>query len=407
MWGEPHALSARGSSSADWSFIRPGNLAGQRGRGTHQRGRGGLHNPVYDGWAAQLSRPSSPYGIGSWPGGATRRPGPQAQKPWEAEYVISRPCSRMAISTARGEITPGGDCYLDRATGSTGSAPAWPGRVQRQPREQPAQNQPQRHDLQRPGTPPARNASRPWVASGFRSSQFKAFATNTRTVGNTRRTGPWRDRRSSTASAVRFPLTHFTGGRCPSRSTFEHSDGMRRATTMSSCNNTSSTRARGWSAPRRHLERRPPATDVAGEKNSHGSGRRVVRSDGERHVRNFPFRAGHRARPGRDVPVEQFYTSIHATVPGRRRPPHGPHHLDIRDDITSIGLWRATTRVWNRVPGTRPKKPRPRRNGTADASSTFPSLFERPMVTSPLPYKGYNLPHKYPARRHGTPCLAS
>ena len=131
----------------------------------------------------------------------------------------------------------------------------------------------------------------------------------------------------------------------------------------------------------------------------HGSGRRVVGRMESDTFGNFPVSEPVIVPvPGETTASEEFYTSIHSTIPG------APDvHLmfptvwDTRDDTTSIGLWSSYNgKVWSRVPGPAVLKTAAFGEWDGGCVFTFPGLFELPNGDIALPYKGYNLPHKYP-----------
>jgi hypothetical protein len=102
--------------------------------------------------------------------------------------------------------------------------------------------------------------------------------------------------------------------------------------------------------------------------------------------------------PGETGPSESFYTSIHATIPGAP-----DTHLmfptvwDTWDDTTTLGVWSSHDGIlWDRIPGPPILKTASFGEWDGGCVFSFPSLFELPNGDFALPYKGYNLPHKYP-----------
>ena len=120
MFGESYALRGRRMFFTGRFFIRPENLLWLNDRGEmineveeHEE------HPVYDAWAAQLSRPPSPHGIRIRLQPAERfGPVLKREKPWEREYVIFKTVGRDGdIYRAWCKSVPGGDCYLESRDG--------------------------------------------------------------------------------------------------------------------------------------------------------------------------------------------------------------------------------------------------------------------------------------------------
>lgn len=402
MWGEPHALSGRRLVFADWSFIRPGNLdwindAGERINEVEE----GSDHPVYDGWAAQLRRPSSPYGvrIAAQP---AQRVGPilQREKPWESGYVIFKTVLKDGgLYRAWGKSLPGGDCYLESRDGFHWDRPVL-GQVEFAGSRE--------NNLLKPGPngtvfidPQAPPEERYKAVGGERISfaQFKAFADKYPDRWETRVVrGPWNDPEKfyCIRGAVSADGIHWRAR--PEPFTIEHSDGMETGYF--------DTRlqkyvlyTRTWMVGARSPAWNGDVQQRTWLGESHGSGRRVVGRTESATFGNFPLSEPVIVPvPGETLPSEQFYTSIYATVPG------SPDvHLmfptiwDLRDDTSSIGLWASHDgRIWNRVPGPAVLETAPFGQWDGGCVFTFPNLFELPNGDLALPYKGYNLPHKYP-----------
>jgi hypothetical protein len=136
----------------------------------------------------------------------------------------------------------------------------------------------------------------------------------------------------------------------------------------------------------------------------HGAGRRAIGLMESDTFGNFDLsRTIIEPVPGEVSPTQVFYTSIHSTIPEAPE-----QHLmfatvwDTRDDTSTIEVWSSSDGlVWNRIPG--PPVLETSAFGAWDGGCifSFPSLFELPNGDFALPYKGYNLPHKYP-RGHMT-----
>jgi hypothetical protein len=102
--------------------------------------------------------------------------------------------------------------------------------------------------------------------------------------------------------------------------------------------------------------------------------------------------------PGETLPSESFYTSIHTTMPGSP-----DNHLmfptiwDTRDDTSALGLYTSHDGIiWNRLPGGPILETAAFGEWDGGCIFSFPGLIELPNGDFALPYKGYNLPHKYP-----------
>ena len=97
-------------------------------------------------------------------------------------------------------------------------------------------------------------------------------------------------------------------------------------------------------------------------------------------------------------PSDHFYTNCYTTIPGAP-----DHHLmfptlyNAGDDDTDILLYSSYNgKTWHRLPGPPVLESQP--FGTPDGGCFFahPNLVERPNGDWILPYRGYNVPHKYP-----------
>jgi hypothetical protein len=70
---------------------------------------------------------------------------------------------------------------------------------------------------------------------------------------------------------------------------------------------------------------------------------------------------------------------------------------DTWDDTTTLGVWSSHDGIlWDRIPGPPILKTASFGEWDGGCVFSFPSLFELPNGDFALPYKGYNLPHKYP-----------
>ena len=97
-------------------------------------------------------------------------------------------------------------------------------------------------------------------------------------------------------------------------------------------------------------------------------------------------------------PSDHFYTNCYTTIPGAP-----DHHLmfpalyNVADDNTDILLYSSYNgKTWHRVPGQPVLESQ--QVGEPDGGTIFahPNLVERPNGDWILPYRGYNVPHKYP-----------
>ena len=110
FWGEPYELAGKRLFFTDFFYIRPGALNWLNEEGVRiNEVEEGLDNPVYGAWDAQLSRPSSPFGIRIEAQQAQRK-GPviKREKPWEEEYIIFKTVMKDGdIYKAWGKKPPG------------------------------------------------------------------------------------------------------------------------------------------------------------------------------------------------------------------------------------------------------------------------------------------------------------
>lgn len=403
MWGEPYELRGSRMVFTNWFLIRPGNLLwlNQQGEMINEVEEN-AENPVYDDWSAQLSRPSSPHGIRIAVQPAERY-GPVLlrEKPWERGYVIFKTVLRDGDRyRAWGKSLPGGDCYLESMDGYHWERPV----LRQKEFEGSLEN-----NLLKPGPtgtvfidPHAPPAERYKAIFGPRINfeQFRAFAEKYPDRWETRVIkGDWDNPKiwfhalqgATSPDGIRWTVL-------PEPFTIEHSDGMEtgyydpvlRKYVLYTRSWVVGPRATGWNGP---LEQRTWLGEF------HGSGRRVIGRTESDTFGNFPISEPCVIQmPGETLPSEVFYTSIYSTIPGA---PEAhlmfPTIWDTRDDASSIGLWSSHDgKLWSRLPGPPVLRTAPFGQWDGGCIFSFASLFELPNGDFALPYKGYNLPHKYP-----------
>ncbi|HTX54488.1 MAG TPA: hypothetical protein VMD08_13850 [Candidatus Baltobacteraceae bacterium] len=402
FWGEPYELAGNRIFFTDWYFIQPGNLSwenrqGERINEAEERSK----DPVYDEWAAQLSHPSSPHGIRIVVQPA-QRVGPvlQREKPWESGSVIFKTVLRNGDRyQAWGKCEPGGDCYFESKDGVHWERPAL-GQVEF--------NGSRDNNLLKPGPtgqvfidPHAPPEERYKSVGGQRVSlaEFQAFVSKHPDRWETRVIrGSWDHPETfyCLRGAVSPDGIHWK--ELPEPFTIEHSDGMETGyydATLGKYVIYTRTYLVGPRSPRWNgdIQQRT----WVGE--SHGSGRRVVGRTESPTFGDFPLSEPVIVPvPEETSPSEEFYTSIHTTLPGAP-----DEHLmfptvwETRDDTTSIGVWSSHDgRLWSRIPGPPVLTTAPFGAWDGGCIFSFPGLIELPNGDFALPYKGYNLPHKYP-----------
>jgi hypothetical protein len=401
MSGDPYALDGKRIVFTDWFYIRPGNLLWENEAGDFLNTiEEHVENPVYGPWDAQLNRPSSPYGI-ELVAQQAERVGPvlQRENPWEEGYIIFKTVMKDGdIYRGWGKSNPGGDCYLESVDGYH-----WKRPVQRQ-REFEGSLE---NNLLKPGPegtvfidPVAPPEERYKSVRGpvLKFDAFKAFIEAHPDRWETRAVrGDWSNPRKIRAisGAISPDGVHW---KHLGIFTVEHSDGMEtgyydlnlKKYVVYTRNWLVGTRSEDWTGDR-HIN------TWMGE--LHGSGRRAIGRMESEVFGNFPLSEPVIVPvPGETSPSDVFYTSIHTTVPEA-----AGHHLmfptiwDTRDDTSSIGLWTSHDGIhWNRLPG--PPILETSNFGEWDGGCifSFPDLIELPNGDFALPYKGYNLPHKYP-----------
>ena len=403
IWGEPHQLRGHRLYFTNWFYIRPGNIdwlnaAGERINEVEEN----QPNPRYDEWSAQLSRPSSPHGIRLEVQPAERfGPVLEREKPWERDYVIIKTVLRDGDRyRAWGKSLPGGDCYFESKDGYHWERPHL---------GQKEFNGSTNNNLLKPGPtgtvfidPAAAPGERFKGVFGTRLNfdQFKAFIEKYPDRWETRSLRDLTDTAKfwcyGLQGAVSSDGIHWKV--LPEPFTIEHTDGMEtgyydpllRKYVLYTRTWTVGPRSPLWTGP---LEQRT----WLGEAN--GSGRRVIGRTESSTFGNFPLSVPAIVQvPGETSPAEEFYTSIYSALPGAPE-----MHLmfptiwDTRDDSSSIGVWSSHDgKLWSRIPGPAALTTAPFGQWDGGCIFSFASLFELPNGDFALPYKGYNLPHKYP-----------
>jgi hypothetical protein len=402
FWGEPYELAGNRIFFTDWYFIRPGNLFWENAKGERiNEVEEGSKNPVYGKWDAQLDRPSSPHGIRIALQAASRT-GPviQREKPWESGYVILKTVLRDGgVYKAWGKCLPGGDCYFESKDGYHWERPVL-GQVEFKGSRE--------NNLMKPGPsgqvfldPHAPQSERYKSVGGARISlkDFKAFVARHPDRWETRVIrGSWDDpeRFYCVKGAVSPDGIHWK--ELPEPFTVEHSDGMETGYYDEQLGKYV-LYTRTWLVGPRSPRWTGDAEQRTWVGETHGSGRRVIGRTESPVFGDFPLsQPAIVPVPGETSPSEEFYTSIHSTLPGAP-----DEHLmfptiwETRDDTTSIGVWSSHDgRIWSRLPGPPALATAPFGQWDGGCIFSFPGLIELPNGDFALPYKGYNLPHKYP-----------
>ncbi len=402
LFGEPYALQGHRLAFTDWSFIRPGSLFWLNERNeVINEVEEGSKRPVYGEWSAQINRPSSPFGIRLEVQAAERR-GPvlKRERPWEREYVIFKTVLKDGdLYRAWGKSLPGGDCYFESRDGVTWERPNLG-----QKEFEGSRN----NNLLSPGPggtvfiDPAAGADGRFKGIFGPRLSFEAFRAFIAKYPDRWETkvikGDWGDPARFHALQGAVSPDGVRWSVLPEPFTIEHTDGMetgyfdvvRRKYVIYTRNWLVRPRSPEWTGDLR-------TRTWLGE--LHGSGRRAIGRMESDTFGGFSLSEPVIVPvPGETSPSEVFYTSIRTTIPGAP-----DHHLmfptiwDTRDDTTTLGLWSSHDGIgWNRLPG--PPVLATAAHGQWDGGCifSFPHLFELPNGDFALPYKGYNLPHKYP-----------
>ncbi len=408
--GEPYELDGNRIVFTNWYFIRPGNLLWLNEVGEYiNTVEEGDENPVYGPWDSQMDRPSSPYGIEIKTQPA-ERVGPilKPKYPWEEGYVILKTVLKDGEKyKAWGKSLRGSSCYFESKDGMSWERPILGQKEFNGSRE---------NNLLKPGLegtvfidPNAPSEERYKSIRGprIKVEEFQSFVDRYPDKWETRAVrGPWQkpEKIRALAGAVSPDGIHWK--HLDELFTVEHSDGMEtgyydkhlKKYVIYTRTWMVGNRSPRWSGD-------PQTMTWMGE--NHGSGRRVIGRMESDFFGGFPVSEPTIVPvPGETSPSEVFYTSIYTTIPGAP-----DHHLmfptiwDTRDDTSSIGLWTSHDgKLWNRIPG--PPILETAEFGQWDGGCifSFPNLIELPNGDFALPYKGYNLPHKYP---RGTMTLSS
>ncbi|HNT87218.1 MAG TPA: hypothetical protein PKL84_05075 [Candidatus Hydrogenedentes bacterium] len=400
--GEPYELEGNRLFFTNWYFIRPGNLNwlnddGELVNTIEENAEHVTHGP----WDAQLSRPSSPFGIDIVTQPAQRL-GPVLKrvKPWERDSIIFRTVLKDGDKyRAWAKCIPGGECYLESDDGLE-----WKRPILRQ-REF---NGSFENNLLEPGPdgsvfvdpsgpPEERYKSIRGPVISF--EEFQAFTEKHSDKWDSQAVkGYWRSPQKFRALAGSVSPDGLHWKPLPEPFTVEHSDGVEVAYydrrlkkyVVYTRNWLVGDRSPRWNGD-------PQIRTWLGEEC--GSGRRAIGRMESDTYGDFPLSENVIVPTPADVsPSEVFYTSIWSPPPGAP-----DHHLmfpaiwDTRDDSSSIGLWSSHDgKLWARVPG--PRLLETTAFGQWDGGCIFstPYLIELPNGDFALPYKGYNLPHKYP-----------
>jgi hypothetical protein len=407
IWGDPTELDGNRLVFTNWYFIRPGNIYWRNDDDEFVNTLEEYdENPIYGPWDAHLDRPSSPFGI-EIVAQPAERVGPiiERENPWEEGYIIFKTVLKDGdIYKAWGKSSPGGDCYLESKDGWN-----WERPILRQKEF----NGSLENNLLKPGQegtvfidPNAPPEERYKSVRGPRlnAEEFLAFREKYPDKWETRAVrGPWRtpSRVRAVSGAVSPDGIHWKHLEEPF--TVEHSDGMevgyfdihRKKYVIYTRTWMVVPRSERWTGD-------PQLRTWAGE--LHGSGRRVIGLMESDTFGNFQVSEPCIVPVASETsPSEVFYTSIRTTIPGAP-----DHHLmfptvwDMRDDSSSIGLWSSHDgKIWDRIPGGAILETAAFGEWDGGCIFSFPDLIELPNGDFALPYKGYNLPHKYP-RGHMT-----
>jgi len=404
--GEPYELDGSRIVFTNYTFIRPGNVIWQNEAGEMVNIiEENDEDPIYGPWDAQFHRPSSPYGI-ELKIQAAERKGPilNNEMPWEAGYVIFKTVLKDGdVYKAWGKARGAGDCYFESEDGIHWERPILDLKEFNGSRQNNLLAKgPQGTVFIDPIAPP-NERYKSIRGSKISFDEFKAFIEAHPDKWETRAIrGPWREpsKIRGISGAVSSDGIHWTHKEL---FTIEHSDGMETA----------------WYDLHRKKYIVYTRTWVVGDRSDqwtgnpqtrtwpgefHGSGRRAIGVMESDTFGNFDLsRTIIEPVPSEVSPSEVFYTSIHSTIPDAPE-----QHLmfvtvwDTRDDTCKIEVWSSRDGLgWARIPG--PPILETANFGEWDGGSifSFPSLIELPNGDFALPYKGYNLPHKYP-RGHMT-----
>jgi hypothetical protein len=400
--GEPYELQGNRIVFTNWYFIRPGVLLWLDEDGNYvNRAEQDAENPKYGPWDAQVKRPSSPYGI-EIVAQRAKRVGPilKREKPWEADEVLLRTIIKEGDKyRAWGKSKPGGNCYFESSDGMSWERPNLGLKEFKGSRENNLlTSSPSGCVFIDPTAPPEeryKSVGGPKISF----EQFKSIVENRPDDWITRSVrGSWRNpiKIRGIVGGVSPDGIHWKER--PEPFTAEYSDGMEtgyydhqlKKYVLYVRTYFVGNRSPRWSGD-------PQARTWAGE--LYGSGRRAIGRMESDNFNNFSVSEPVIVpQPGEVRPSEHFYTSIYTTIPGAPE-----HHLmfpaiwDTRDDVSSIGLWSSHDgKVWNRVPGPPLLETAPFGEWDGGNLFTFPNLIELPNGDFALPYRGDNLPHKYP-----------
>jgi len=402
MWGMPYELDGNRIFFANYYFIHPGNLNWVDENGIKlNTEEEGSEDPKFDPWNAGLDRPSSPYGIEIVAQPAERM-GPivNPEMPWEKEYVIFKTVMKDGDKyRAWGKASPGGDCYFESDDGIN-----WKRVILRQ-KEFEGSLENNLFKVEFEGTifkdPAGPPEERYKCVRGprIKFDEFKEFVEKHPDKWESRAVkGAWSNPEKIRALGGGVSPDGLTWKHLPEVFTVEHSDGMEvgyydqhlKKYVIFSRTWFVGTRAEQWNADPQVRTWFSP---------NYGVARRAIGRMESDTFGNFSLSEPIIVPvPGEVSPSECFYTSIWSAMPGAPEVQlMFPAVWDMRDDTSSIGLWSSHDgKLWNRVPG--PPLLETAAYGQWDGGCifTFPYLTELPNGDFILPYKGYNLPHKYP-----------
>ncbi len=400
--GEPYELDGNRIVFTNWYFIRPGNLLWLNEAGEYiNTVEENVENAVYGPWDAQMDRPSSPYGIEIKTQPAERSGPILKQKyPWEDGYVILKTVVKDGEKYKAWGKSPGGSSsYFESDDGMNWERPIL---------GQKEFNGSKENNLLQPGlagtvfidpNAPPEERYKSIRGPRIKVDEFKSFVDRHPDKWETRAVrGPWQNPEKIRALGGAVSPDGIHWKHLDELFTVEHSDGMETGyydIHLKKYIIYTRTWMVGNRSPRWTGD--PQTMTWMGEK--HGSGRRVIGRMESDYFGGFSVSEPVIVpAPGETSPSEVFYTSIYTTIPGAPE-----QHLmfptiwDTRDDTSSIGLWTSHDgKLWNRIPG--PPVLETAEFGQWDGGCifSFPNLIELPNGDFALPYKGYNLPHKYP-----------
>ncbi len=400
--GEPYELDGNRIVFTNWYFIRPGNLLWLNEAGEYiNTVEENVETPVYGPWDAQMDRPSSPYGIEIKTQPAERSGPILKQKyPWEDGYVILKTVVKDGEKYKAWGKSPGGSSsYFESDDGMNWERPIL---------GQKEFNGSKENNLLQPGlagtvfidpNAPPEERYKSIRGPRIKVDEFKSFVDRHPDKWETRAVrGPWQNPEKIRALGGAVSPDGIHWKHLDELFTVEHSDGMETGyydIHLKKYIIYTRTWMVGNRSPRWTGD--PQTMTWMGEK--HGSGRRVIGRMESDYFGGFSVSEPVIVpAPGETSPSEVFYTSIYTTIPGAPE-----QHLmfptiwDTRDDTSSIGLWTSHDgKLWNRIPG--PPVLETAEFGQWDGGCifSFPNLIELPNGDFALPYKGYNLPHKYP-----------